>query len=86
MISTKILQRPTNGLLPVESIHASIVVETMDSIVVESLVIRIILNRTRLSLKKQGPTFQVEVALVEDVLVAGGAIRVKTIMNRTSLE
>ncbi len=58
----------------------------MDSIIVESLVIRIVLNRTRLSLKKQGPTLQVEVALVEDVLVVVGIIRATAIMKGTSVE
>ncbi len=66
--------------------HASIVAETMDSIVVESLVIRISLHRIRLSLKKRGPTLQVVVALVEDVLVVVGIIRAEEIMKGTSLE
>ncbi len=58
----------------------------MDSIVVKSLVIRIILNRTRLSLTKRGTTLQVEVALVEDVLVVVSIIRDEAIMKGTSLE
>ncbi len=58
----------------------------MDSIVVKSLVIRIILYRTRLSLKKRGTILQVVVALVDDVLVVVGIIRAEAIMNRTSLE
>ncbi len=58
----------------------------MDSIIVMSLVIRIILHRTRLSLKKTGTMLQVEVALVEDVRVVVGIIRAKAIMSRTSLE
>ncbi len=86
MISTTILQPPTNGLLTVESMHDSIVDETMESIVVESFVIRIVLNRTRLSLKKQGTTLQVEVALVEDVLVVVSIIRAEAIMKGTSLK
>ncbi len=86
MISTTILQPPTNGLLTVELLHASIVVETMDSIVVESLVIRIVLNRTRLSLKKRGTFLQVVVAMVEEILMMVGIIRAKAIMKGTSLE
>ncbi len=86
MISTTTLQHPTNRLLIVELLHASIVVETMDSIVVESLVIRIVLHRTRLSLKKRGSMFQVEVALVEDVLMVVGIIRAEAIMKGKSLE
>ncbi len=58
----------------------------MDSIVVESLMISIILNRTRLSLKKRGTTLQVEVALVEDVLVVVSISRAKAIMKGTSLK
>ncbi len=69
MISTTTLQHPTNGFLTVKSTHASIVVGTMDSIVMMSLVIRIILHITRLSLKKSGTMLQVVVELVEDVLV-----------------
>ncbi len=86
MISTTILQPPTNGLLTVESMHASIVAETMDSIIVESLVIRIVLHRTRLSLKKRGTMLQVEVALVEDVLVVVSIIRAKATMKGTISE
>ncbi len=66
--------------------HASIVEGTMDSIFVENLMIRIRSNRTRLSLKKQGNTLQVEVTLVEDVLMVVGIIRAKGIMKGTSLE
>ncbi len=66
--------------------HASIVVETMGSIVEESLVIRIALHRTRLSLKKQGTMLQVEVTLVEDVLMVVGTIKAKAIIKGTSLE
>ncbi len=66
--------------------HASIVAETMDSIVVERMMIRIILNRTRLSLKKRGTILQKEVTLVEDVLMVVGIIRAKAIMNGKSLE
>ncbi len=58
----------------------------MDSIVVESHVIRIILHRTRLSLKKRGTMLQVEVALVEDVLVVVDIMRSKAIMKGISLE
>ncbi len=61
--------------------YASIVVETMDSIVLKILVIRIVLNRTRISLKKQGTTLQVEVALVEDVLVVVSIIRANAFME-----
>ncbi len=86
MISTTILQPPTNVLLTVESMHASIVAETMDSIVVESLVIRIKLLRTRLSLKKRGTMLQVEVTLAEGVLLVVGIIRAKAITYETSLE
>jgi hypothetical protein len=86
MISTTILQPPTNGLSTVKLLHASIVVETMDSIVVMSLVIRIALHRTRLSLKKRETVLQGVVAMVEDVLVVVGIIRDEAIMNGTSLE
>ncbi len=86
MISTTIFQPPTNGLFTVKSMHASIVVETMDSIIVESLVIRIVQHRTRLSLKKKGTMLQVEVALVEGVLVVDSIIKAKAIMKGTSLE
>ncbi len=86
MISTTILQPPTNGLFIIESMHASIVMETMDSIIEESLVIRIIFHRTRQSLKKIGTMLLVEVALVEDVLVMVGVIRTKATMKGTSLE
>ncbi len=58
----------------------------MDSIIVESLMIRIILHSTRLSLKKRGSKLQVEVVLVKDILVVVGTMRAKAIMNRTSLE
>ncbi len=58
----------------------------MDSIIVESLVNRIVLHRTRLSLKKRGTVLQEVVAMVEDVLVVVGIIRDEAIMNRTSLE
>ncbi len=66
--------------------HASIAVETMDSIIVESLVIRIVLHRTRLSLKKRGTMLQLVVAMVEDILVEVCLIRAKAIMNGVSLE
>ncbi len=66
--------------------HASIVVEIMDSINVMNHVIRIALHRTRLSLKKRGTTLQVVVAMVEDVLVVVGTIKAEAIMNRISLE
>ncbi len=58
----------------------------MDSIDVMSLVIRIALHRTRLSLKKRGTVLQVVVAMVEDVLVVVGTIKAKAIMNGISLE
>ncbi len=62
------------------------VVEIMDSIVVTSLMIRIVLRRTRLSLKKKGTMLQEVVAMVEDVLMVVSIIRAKAIMNGTSLE
>ena len=86
MISTTILQPPTNGLSTVKLLPASFVVETMDSIIVMSLVIRIALHRTRLSLKKTGTMLQEVVAMVEDVLMVVGIIRAKATMNGTSLE
>ncbi len=88
MISTTIFQPPTNGLLTIKSMHASIVVEAKDSIVVESLVIRIILHRNELSLKKKGTMLQVEVALtiVDDILVMVGIISAEAIMKGLSLE
>ncbi len=58
----------------------------MDSIDVMSPVIRIILHRTRLSLKTKGTVLQVVVAMVEDVLVVVGTIKAKAIMNGISLE
>ncbi len=58
----------------------------MDSIVVESLVIRIVLHRTRLSLKKRGTRLLVVFAMVEDVLVVVGTIKAEAIMTRISLE
>ncbi len=57
----------------------------MDSIVVEGLVIRIILHRTRLGLKKKGTMLQV-VAMVEDILVVVSIIRAEAIMKGTNLE
>ncbi len=57
----------------------------MDSINVESLMIRMVLHRTRLSLKKKGTVLQEVVAMVEDVLVVVGIIRAKETMNGTSL-
>ncbi len=69
-----------------ESTHASIVVNSMDSIVVTSLVIRIVLHKTRLSLKKRGIIIQVEVAMVEDILVVVKIIKAKAITKGTSLE
>jgi hypothetical protein len=86
MISTTTLQPPTNGLLPVVSMHTSIVVEIMALIVVTSLMIRIALHRTGLSLKKRGIVLQVVVAMVEDVIVVVGIIKAEAIMNGTSLE
>ena len=58
----------------------------MDSIIVINLVIRIILLRTRLSLKKSGTVLQVVVAMVEDVLVVVGTIKAEAIMNGISME
>ncbi len=65
MITTTILQPPTNELFTVKSMHFSIVVEIMDSINVMSHVIRIVLHRTRLSLKKRGTMIQEVVAMGE---------------------
>ncbi len=86
MISTTILQSPTNGLLTVKWIHASIVVEIIDSIDVMSLVIRIVLHRTRLCLKKRETMPQVVVAIVEDILVVVKMIKAQEITKRTSLK
>ncbi len=61
-------------------------VETIDAINLMSLVIRITLHRSRLSLKKRGIVLQVVVAMVEDVLVVVGIIRAEAIMRGTSLE
>ncbi len=58
----------------------------MDSIDAMSPAIRIVLHRTRLSLKKRGIMLQVVVAMVEDVLVVVGIIKAKAIMKGTSLE
>ncbi len=58
----------------------------MDSTIEASLVIRIILHRTRLSLKKRGSMLQLVVVMVEDVLVVVNIIRSKAITNRTGLE
>ncbi len=58
----------------------------MDSFAVMSLMIRIKLHRTRLSLKKKGTMLQEVVTMVEDVLVVVGIIRAEATMNRTSLE
>ncbi len=58
----------------------------MDSILVMSLVITIVLHRTSLSLKKRGTVLLVVVAILRDVLVVVGIIRAEAIMNRTSLE
>ena len=63
-----------------------LVAEIMDYIVVECFVIRIVLHRTRLSLKKRGTVLQVVVAMVEDVLVVVGTIKAEAIMKGTSLE
>ena len=60
--------------------------EITASIIVTSLVIRIVLHRTRLSLKKTGIIPQVVVAMVEDILVVVGIIRDEATMNGTSLE
>ncbi len=81
MISTTILQPPTNGLLTIELLHASIAMETMDSINVMSLVIRNILHRTRVRLMKRGTVIQVVVAMVEDVSVVVSTIKAEAIMN-----
>ncbi len=75
MISATTLRPPTNGLSTIESMHASIVVEIMDSIVVERLMIRIALHRTRQGLKKRGTMLQVVVAKVEVIPVVVGIIR-----------
>ncbi len=61
--------------------HASIVAEIMDLINVMSLMISIVLHRTRLSLKRRGTMLQWVVAMVEDVLVLVGIIRAKAIMK-----
>ncbi len=66
--------------------HASILVETVVSIIVMILVTRIVLHRTRPSLKKRGIMLQVVVAMVEDVLVVAGTIKAEAIMNGISLE
>ncbi len=66
--------------------HALTVVEIMDSIDVMRLLIRIVLHRTRLSLKKRETVLQEVVAMVEDVLVVVSIIRAKAIMSSTSLE
>ncbi len=58
----------------------------MDSIVMMSLVIRIVLHRTRLNLKKRGTVLQVVVAMVEDVLVVVGTLKAEAIMNGINLE
>ncbi len=58
----------------------------MDSIIVESFMIRIALHRTRLSLKKRGTVLQEVVAMVEDVLMMVSIIKAKATMNGTSLE
>ncbi len=58
----------------------------MESIIVESIVIKIVLNRTRLSLEKRGAMLQVVVKMAEDILVVVSVIRVKAIMGGTSLE
>ncbi len=58
----------------------------MATIIVMSLVIRIVLYRTRPSFKKRGTMLQVEAALMEDVFVVVGIIRAKEILNKTSLE
>ncbi len=86
MISTTTLQPPTNRLYIIMSVHASTVIEIIVSIIVMSLMIRIVLYRTRLSLKKRGTVLQVVVAMVEDILVVVSIIRAKAIINRTSLE
>ncbi len=87
MISTTTLQPPTNGLSTIKSMHALIfVVEIMASIFAISLMIRIVLLRTRLSLAKIGIILQDVVTMVEDVLMVVGIKKVKAIMSRTSLE
>ncbi len=58
----------------------------MDSIDAMSLVIRIVLLRTRLSLKKKETMLQVVVAMVEDVLAVVGITRAKALIKGTSLE
>ena len=58
----------------------------MALIVVTSLVIRIVLHRTRLSLRKRGIVLQVVVAMAEDVVVVVGIIKAEAIMNGTSSE
>ncbi len=86
MISTTIFLHPTNGLFTNEAMLASIVVEPMASIVVASLVTRIVWHRTRLRLKKKGTVFQVVVALVQEILMVVNIIRAEAIMKGTSLE
>ncbi len=58
----------------------------MDSITVMSLMIRIILHRTRLSLKTRGTMLLVVDAMVEGILLVIGTIRAKTVTNGTNLE
>ncbi len=56
----------------------------MASIIVMSLVIRIKLHRTRLSLKKRGTTLLDVVTMVDDIIVVVGIIEANAIMNGTS--
>ena len=58
----------------------------MDSINVMSPVIRIVLHRTRLSMKNNGIILQEVVAMVEDILVVVGTIKAEAIMNEISSE
>ncbi len=66
--------------------HALIVVETMASIIVTSLMIRIVLHRTRLSLEKRGIVLHVMVAMVQDDLVVVSTITAEAILKGASFE
>ncbi len=86
MICTTTLQLPINVLLIILSVFVSIVVEIMMSIIVMSLMTRIILHKTELSFERRGILINIIVAVVDYILMVVGILKVKGIMNRTSLE
>ncbi len=75
MISTKTIQPPTNGLLVIVLVHASIVAKIIVSIIVRNPMTKPALHRKRLSFTRKGIVNQVMVAAMEDILVVATIIK-----------